>query len=458
MHVGVGLRREIGLSKPSAATSPRRLAFEVLQRVESKDAYANLLLDARLNRITLSRADRALATELVYGVLRWRGKLDWIAGPRLDRPGERLDPVVRTLLRLGIYQLTCLSRVPAFAAIDETVNLAHAMAPRAAGFVNALLRAVQRAGALPEPDPINDPVAYWTGPGSHPGWFATRWLDRLGVADAGALMAANNQVPSVSVAVNDIRGDRQAALSRLQSAGRVVTASRYFPEMLRLDGGSPADLPGFVEGLFVPMDEGAPLAVHAMDLAPGLRVLDACAGGGGKTALIAAALAGQGEIVACDQSARAVRRLTEACGRLGLATVTPTLYDARDAGSAFPDRFDRVLIDAPCSGLGTVRRRPEIKWRRRPEDLPRLAALQCTLLQGVAGALKPGGLLVYSTCSLEPEETDAVIAAFLATRADFTMETPPAALEAIADGQVLRAWPHRHGTDGFYAVRLRRIR
>jgi len=447
------------LAAPTVPTSARRLAFDVLQRVETTDAYANLLLDARLNRRALARADRALATELVYGVLRWRAKLDWLLAPRLDRPADRLDPAVRLLLRLGIYQIACLTRIPPFAAVDETVALAHAVAPRAAGYVNAVLRAVLRVDPPAEPDPTGDPCGHWTGPGSHPAWLAARWIERLGPADAGALMTANNQIPPVSVAVNRLRGDPAGVRARLDAAGAGPVASRYFPEMLSLlTGGSPADLPGFADGLLVPMDEAGPLPVHALDLAPGQRVLDACAGGGGKTALIAASLGDTGEVLACDQSPRAVRRLTVACQRLGLARVTPTLYDAQDAGAGFPGGFDRVLLDAPCSGLGTVRRRPEIKWRRRPDDLPRLAAVQEALLRGVAGALKPGGLLVYSTCSLEPEETDLVIAAFLVGRPDFAVDLPPASLQSFANGAALRAWPHRHGTDGFYAVRLRRMR
>jgi 16S rRNA (cytosine967-C5)-methyltransferase len=264
-------------------------------------------------------------------------------------------------------------------------------------------------------------------------------------------------MPSVSVAVNRLKTDPEVARARIRKAGREPTTSRFFPEMLILEnGGNPADLPGFADGLLVPMDEGGALPVHALDLAPGQRVLDACAGGGGKTALIAGALGGTGEVVALDQSPRAIRRLSAASARLGLATVQPTIYDARGARTLFPGRFDRVLLDAPCSGLGTVRRRPEIKWRRRLVDLSRLALLQQALLAGVAGALAPGGLLVYSTCSLEPEETDSVMTAFLANHPEFTLEPPPDILQPFREGMVLRAWPHRHGTDGFFVARLRK--
>jgi 16S rRNA (cytosine967-C5)-methyltransferase len=207
------------------------------------------------------------------------------------------------------------------------------------------------------------------------------------------------------------------------------------------------------------MDEAAALPVLALDLAPGQHALDACAGGGGKTALMAASVGPTGQVLALDRSPRAIRRLTEATARLGLASVRATLYDACHAGDAWAGQFSRVLLDAPCSGLGTLRRRPEIKWRRRPEDVPRAAALQSALLAGVAEALSPGGLLVYSTCSLEPEETDKVIDEFLARHPAFALQAPGPDLQGFADPVrpgILRAWPHRHDTDGFFVARLRR--
>jgi 16S rRNA (cytosine967-C5)-methyltransferase len=207
------------------------------------------------------------------------------------------------------------------------------------------------------------------------------------------------------------------------------------------------------------MDEAGALPVLALDLAPGQCVLDACAGGGGKSALIAASVGPTGQVVALDRNPRAIHRLSEAAARLGLASVHAALYDACGAGGAWAGRFSRVLLDAPCSGLGTLRRRPEIKWRRRPEDVARAAERQTALLGGVAEAVSPGGLLVYSTCSLEPEETDEVVDAFLARGAAFALEAPGPDLQIFADPArpgILRAWPHRHDTDGFFVARLRR--
>jgi len=462
--VAPSLRRSVSPFLRRGGEDPRALALGILQRVEATDAYANLLLDARLGKSRLTGADRALATELVYGVLRWRGKLDWILAQVLDRPIAVLDRPVRQILRLGAYQLCCLTRIPDFAAVDQAVHLARrAGAGRSAGYVNAVLRSVARRRAWPAPDPSADPVGYWESVGSHPRWLVKRWAARLGPEDAGRLMEANNTVPPLTVLTNQVKakvGDVRCALAE---AAPAVVPARWVPGAFSMWGaGSPVDLPGFASGWLIPMDEAGALPVLALDALPGQRVLDACAGGGSKSALIAARVGADGEVVALDRSPRATRRLEAAIRRLGLATVRPHLADARAAGSRWPGQFPRILLDAPCTGLGTIRRRPEIRWRRLPEDLLRAATLQRELLEGTAGALAVDGLLVYSTCSVEPEETDEVVTAFLATHPEFRLDDPrPALLQAaeLVDSQgYLRAWPHRHGTDGFFVARLRRIR
>lgn len=443
---------------------PRAIALEILQRVEATDAYANLLLDARLGRSRLSGPDRALLTELVYGVLRWRGKLDWILAKVLDRPLDTLDAPVRHILRLGAYQLCCLTRVPDFAAVDEAVSLARRSGgARHASYVNAVLRAVVRSRGGPEPDPASDPLGYWETAGSHPRWLVERWIARFGSDEAGRLMTANNVIPPVTLVVNQLKAREADVRNALLEAVPGVADGRWVPGVFRLRGsGSVGDLPGFAEGWFIPMDEAGVFPVLALDVQPGDRVLDACAGGGGKSGLIAARIGSLGEVVALDSSPRAIRRLEAARARLGLATLKPHRGDARTAGEEWPGRFSRVLLDAPCTGLGTIRRRPEIKWRRRPEDLSRVATLQRELLAGVAGAVAIGGVLVYSTCSLEPEETDAVVADFLAGHPSFQVEDPGPALRKQGDlvnGEgSLRSWPHRHETDGFFVVRFRRRR
>jgi 16S rRNA (cytosine967-C5)-methyltransferase len=286
-------------------------------------------------------------------------------------------------------------------------------------------------------------------------------MARLGPGEAGQLLTANNTVPPVTVLVNTLKVRAEEARAALMQRVPLVVTGRWIPEALSVRGaGGLADLPGFAEGWLIPMDEAGGLPVLALELQPGQRVLDACAGGGSKSALIAARVGSEGEVLALDRNPRAMRRLEAAIRRLGLPTVRPRQADARSAGAAWPGQFPRVLVDAPCTGLGTIRRRPEIRWRRRPEDLARAATLQRELLEGVAGAVATDGLLVYSTCSLEPEETDEVVGSFLAAHPEFHPDDPGPALPPAADlvdgkGSV-RAWPHRHGTDGFFVARFRR--
>jgi len=462
--ISLSPRRRVSPSRRREGGDPRALALEILLRVEATDAYANLLLDARLGKSGLAGADRALVTELTYGVLRWRGKLDWILSQVSDRPVAALDRPVRQILRLGAYQLCCLTRIPDFAAVDQAVGLTRrAGAGRSAGYVNAVLRSVARRRDWPAPDPSADPLGYWETAGSHPRWLVERWAARLGPEDAGRLMEANNTPPPVTVLTNPLKAKIEDARRVLTEAVPDVVPGRWVPGAFSMRGaGSPSDLPGFASGWLIPMDEAGALPVLALDPLPGQRVLDACAGGGSKSALIAARVGSAGEVVALDQSPRAMRRLEGAIRRLGLAAVRPRLADARTAGTEWPGQFPRVLLDAPCTGLGTIRRRPEIRWRRQMQDVLRAATLQRELLEGVAGAVAADGLLVYSTCSLEPEETDDVVAAFLAAHPEFRPDDPRMALPQAADlvdGQgYLRTWPHRHGTDGFFVARLRRIR
>lgn len=459
------------MSLARASTAPidaRRLALEVLTRVEEQQAYAGLLLDAKLTRSHLSQQDRALATELSYGVLRWQGRLDYLLAVVTDRPWERVDPMLRRLLRLGAYQLLFLTRIPAYAAVNETVALTqHVMRSQlklgAKAFVNAILRRLlERHATIRFPDPSSDPVGALAARWSHPPWLVARWLTRLGAEEAEAFLRGNNDAPALSVVVNRLKSRPEEVKERLARIACSVTPGQFIPDAFHLtDGAEALRDPAFADGWYFPMDEAAALPVLLLDPQPGEVVLDACAGGGGKTALLSGQLAGTGRVIALDPSARAHRRLREARARLGLDRVSPIRADARQASRLFACSVDRALVDAPCSGLGTLRRHPERKWQQQESGLTTLARLQLELLHGVAPVLRPGGVLVYSTCSLEPEETDAVVETFLRDFPEFTVVhtsagLPAAVAELIDLKGALRTWPHRHGLDGFYAIRLRR--
>jgi 16S rRNA (cytosine967-C5)-methyltransferase len=445
----------------------RRLAFEVLTQVEERGAYASLLLDAKLNKARLSPEERALATELTYGVLRWQGRLDYLLGLVADRPWERVDPALRRLLRLGAYQLLFLTRVPPYAAVNETVALTRLARPSnpdaSKAFVNAVLRGLLRGQAtLRFPDPSADRIGALATRWSHPGWLAARWLARLGAEEAEALLKANNEPARLSVMVNRLRCQPEEVGRHLERIAGSVTPGRFVPGIFHLaDGAEALRDPAFDKGWYFPMDEAAALPALLLDPQPGETVLDACAGGGGKAAVLLGLLGGHGRLIALDRNSRAHRRLHEAGRRLGLDRLMAVQADARQAERLFTRPVDRVLVDAPCSGLGTLRRHPELKWRQEEAGLATLARLQAELIRGVAPLVAAGGTLVYSTCSLEPEETDLVVEAFLRDAPDFARDDPRASLPAAAaelvdDAGTVRTWPHRHGIDGFYAIRLRR--
>ncbi|MFQ5847815.1 MAG: 16S rRNA (cytosine(967)-C(5))-methyltransferase RsmB [Candidatus Methylomirabilales bacterium] len=454
----MGTTPKRGVPSSRLGNNPRQLALEILVRVERDRAYANVLLDARLRRQRLNPRDRALATELCYGVLRHRGTIDFLLSRVVDRPLEAVDLDVRNLLRLGAYQLFYLTRIPAYAAVHETVRVAR----RGAGsFVNAILRALARRGPLREEELPEDPVHEMAVRFSHPPWLVERWRKQLG-DEALQLMQANNRVPPVGIGWNVLRGSVAGLEEALMRAGAAWETSPWVPNMFRVrEAGTLLTGSARDRGAFWVMDEAAAVVVRLLDPRPGERVLDACAGGGGKAALAAMLMENRGEVVALDVSPRALRRLQDGRRRLGATITSPVRGDARVAAGQFAGWADRVLVDAPCTGLGTVRRRPEIRWHRGSADISRLAELQGAILDGAADCLRPGGVLVYAVCSREPEEGEEIVARFLARHPAFCREDSLPDFFRGGRGALLTegcvaTWPHRHDTDGYFAARLRR--
>jgi 16S rRNA (cytosine967-C5)-methyltransferase len=463
-----GRGRPAGATARRAAAAPTRarlLALRVLLRVERAGAYADLALRAALGRAALAPADRALATELVYGTLRWRGRLDFLLSFVLDRDFGKLEPRIATILRLGAYQLARTERIPASSAVDQSVRLARAVgAERAAGFVNAVLRRLAgQVAEIPLPRLEDDPLGHLTHALSLPSWLAERWLALHGPAEAAELAGALAEVPPLVVRANPQRTTRGALLAELRTRRPGAEPTRFAPLGVRLGhGGDPGSEPAFLAGRFTVQDEGSQLVVELLDPQPGERVLDACAAPGTKATAIAERVGPEGRVLALDRSARRLRLVPRDARRLGLANLAVAAADATRALGAWapPASFDRVLVDAPCSGLGALRRNPDARWRLRPEDPARLAAIQAAILGRAASALRPGGTLVYSTCTLLPEENELVVEAFLAQSPEFRA-TPPSELPAcvrplLSPDGFMRALPHRHDTDGFFAARLER--
>ena len=460
-RAGRGAPSEWGTERRSPPPHPspaRAVAAHALERVEASADFADVALEGALATRHLSPRDVALATELVYGTLRWQRYLDWILGPHSRRRLESLDARVRVLLRMAAYQVAFLERVPSFAAVNDAV----ALAPRTPGvkaFVNAVLRAFARRGARErEPRPPRDPLDALATRCSFPTWIAERWVARFGREEADALMRAMNERPPVTLRANVLRVSREALAARLAAEeGLAWRLAGWAPEGLVVGpGGAPGSWGAFADGSFVVQDEASMLVGRLLEPRPGETIADACAAPGTKTTHLAELMQDRGRVLAFDREPGRLERVREAVARLGLRSVEPLEGAVEAQVPRFRAACDGVLVDAPCSNLGVLRRNPDVKWRRRAADLPLNAARQARILEAAAALVKPGGRLVYATCSLEPEENDDLAHGFLAAHPEFRPDPPrefPLPLDA--DG-TLRCLPHRHGTDGFTAVRFRR--
>lgn len=428
--------------------------------------------------------DRALAADIATGVQRWRAALDHLIVEFSKRAIDRLDPEIVEILRLSAYQLLHLTRVPASAVVDDAVDLAKRAGKRsAAGFVNAVLRTIsRRRESLPLPKRPADPgdragaLDYFSITLSHPRWLAARWYDRLGLDAAEAWMQFNNSPGSVTLRANRLRLTREALADRLAAAEIQAHPTPYAPDGLIVDEGYPlrpssaSRRPELVEGRgtgqdegwFVVQDEASQLVTLLAGDQPLPRVLDTCASPGGKTTAMAALMDGRGLLVACDLRDRRVELLRKTVAATGAANVRIVQADLLEP-LPFRSPFDCVLVDAPCSGLGTLRRDPDIRWRRRESELPSLAAAELTMLQHAADMVAPGGRLIYATCSSEPEENEGVADAFLITTSGFTTLHAGHATTRLADVLVdarghLRTQPDLHGLEAFFGAVFERRR
>jgi len=406
--------------------------------------------------------DERLAAEIAHGAVRTLAHLDRAIAHATGKPVASVDPAVLPLLRVGAYQLLYLPSVPRYAAVSETVAVARRRTPKAAGFVNWTLRRITPDGAAPPPRAgYPDEVSWLAAVHSFPPWIVGRWVARLGAEETGRLLSALNEHPPAHLRVNRLRATVAEAASGLAAAGMATEPGRHAPFALRLAGpGSVSASAPFAAGLVYLQDESSQLAAEVLRPRPGERVLDACAGLGGKATQLAEISGGRSRILALDRDAARLRRLAENAGRLGDPGIEARAADLLERGALAGERFDAVLLDAPCSGLGTLARHPELRWTKRPGDPARLAAVQRSLLDRAATFLGPGGRLVYSTCSTEPEEGEEVVGAFLGEHPAFAAEAPAEGAlidaPALASEGFLRSWPHRHGMGGAFVALLRR--
>ena len=431
----------------------RSVALDALTACEKQGAWSDGYLKKAIKAAELDGRDAALATRLCFGVLQNRMLLDFHLSRLCATRLEKLEAPVRNALRLGAYQLLCLDRVPDHAAVSEAVSLARRRAknPRAAGLVNGVLRSLARQrDALPSPPDLA--TRY-----SHPQWLVDEFTRRLGGEEAEALLAADNGEPPTCAQVNTLKTTAEALATALQGRGAEVQPHPRLPDCLLLrHTGSLEGLEEFQQGHFYIQDAAARLAVLAAGPRPGWKVLDACAAPGGKSFAAAVAMGDRGEVVSCDIHPHKEKLIRAGAARLGLTCIRTEVLDGKAYKEEFLNSFDLVIADVPCSGLGIIRKKPDIRYKD-PGPLENLPRVQRAILDNTARYVKPGGVLLYATCTLLERENEDVVRGFLDRHADFTLEEfqVPGPF-AGTDMGMLTCWPHRHGTDGFFFAKLRR--
>jgi 16S rRNA (cytosine967-C5)-methyltransferase len=451
-------------SAEKARLSVRARGAEILAQVDTQKAYADILLDRALKNGALEERDRALLTEIVYGTLRWRGKIDAELAKYLYRALSGTDARVRNLLRLTCYQLFFLDRVPDYAAVSEAVEIAKLYGgEKTARFVNGVLRNLLRSKPHSPIRSGNQSNSSLADEYSHPEWLVKMWTAEFGLESAITLMRANNEKPPLVVRANSLKCTREQLLELLIKAGVTAKPTRQSPQGISLQWSRAVEnVPGFVEGLFQVQGESSQLIAALLSALPGERILDACAAPGGKATHIAETMKDRGEIIAIDKSAAGIGKLRENLTRLGINSVRPYRADvSHQIDDELGGPYDRILVDAPCSGFGTLRSHPEIKWHRDTGDVRRLRALQSKILDCVAPHLRLGGILVYATCTLTAEENERNVESFLARHPGFELENAagylPNQAQQMTKKNYFEALPNRDNTDGFFAARMKRI-
>ena len=448
--------------------SPREIALQVLTTLDNRHKTPDAVLDAVYSQYPyLIKRDKSLLFTLIYGVLRHKGRLDWIISQYSKTKLEKIDPKVLHVLRLGLFQMLFLDRIPVSAAVNTSVEMVKRFqAPYVARYVNGVLRNVARTHhQLKFPSVDDHPVEALSITKSFPQWMIKRWIKRFGLTETQSLLDYLNTISPITVRTNTLKTTRQDLFDILSKEVASIRLTRYAEDGISFERPDAPlfELDSFKKGWFQVQDEAAQLVTVLLDPQPGETIMDACAGLGGKTGHIAQQMKNTGKIFAIDNAAEKLVQLCQEMKRLGISAVTTEGLDLASKIDAdrFP-LFDRILVDAPCSGLGVLRRNPDAKWKRHPSQFKRLNDIQGRMLANVASLLKPGGVLVYAVCSLEPEENEAVVEPFL-DRHPFTVENtagPGSAMikPMMSKNGFFKTIPHQHHMDGFFAAKLTRIK
>ncbi len=446
-----------------AKKNVREVSLDLLVAIEKNQSYSNLLLNHAINAQQLPQKDIGLLTELVYGTLQRKMALDFYLQPFLKN-SKRIENWVLQLLRLTLYQMVYLDKIPARAAIHEAVEIAKKRGHKGiAGLVNGVLRTIQREG-LPSFATVTDSVERLAIETSHPEWLVKRWVKAFGYEKTKQMCEVNLTAPLQTARVNSTKVSRDECVRILEEEGFQIEKSPIIPEAIRSLKGNLAASQAFRDGLLTIQDESSMLVAYALGVREDESILDACAAPGGKSTHIAEKLNGSGEVTSIDLHEHKVKLIHENAGRLGLNNIQPLVLDSRKLGEHFiEESFDRVLLDAPCSGLGVMRRKPDIKYRKKEQDIEKLSRVQQDLLHAVSPLVKKDGLLVYSTCTVDKQENEMTIQSFLEHHQEFVMDDSlkkrmPEAIKPLLTGFDLQILPQDFGSDGFYIAALRKMK
>ena len=443
--------------------TPRAICLDILNRVEEADRHPDRLLTDSFKRYRyLTSLDRSFLTELTYGVIRWRGRLDWVIHHFSKIPFEKIELETLNILRLGLYQILFLSRTPSSAAVNESVELAkHIRGKGGAGFVNAVLRsAIRQKDEIPNPDVTADPTLHISVVHSHPLWLVQRWVSEMGTEETLKICMFNNQISPLTLRTNTLKINRQDLIGKLREKGLKPFPTVFSEDGIVLQDSPPtSELPLLKEGFYIIQDEASQLVSLVLDPKPGERILDACAAPGGKTTHMAQKMGNLGEIYALDLSKAKLDLVEGMSQRLGIKIVNTIKGDAAGTLPILEGlKFDRILADVPCSGFGTLRRNPDLKWRRGKGDIKRLSELQFSILRNLGDYVKEGGVLIYSTCTVFREENEDVVEKFLGDNPEFQFdsidEILPEKCRPFIRNRCFKTFPPVDKMDGFFVARL----
>ncbi|WP_391560186.1 16S rRNA (cytosine(967)-C(5))-methyltransferase RsmB [Robertmurraya sp.] len=439
----------------------RESVVSILEQIEKNQSYSNLLLNNVIKKNQIATKDIGLLTELTYGTLQRKMTLDYFLEPFIKNP-KKLENWVKQLLRMTLYQMLYLDKIPDRAAIHEAVEIAKKRGHKGiSGMVNGVLRSLQREG-IRDMDEIKDEVERLSIETSHPTWLVRRWIEQFGYNKAKEMCEINLTAPMQTARINTNKITREACIKRLSEEGFQVEESVVVPEAIKCLKGNLAHSESFREGLITIQDESSMLVAYALGIEQNETILDACAAPGGKSTHIAEKLEDTGQVISLDLHEHKVKLINENAVRLGLTNIETKAMDSRKVQEEFEgSAFDRILLDAPCSGLGVMRRKPDMKYTKKEEDLNRLQSIQLQLLDSVTPLLKPGGTLVYSTCTIDRSENEEVVTAFLQKHTDFegdlsVIERMPKAIQPLMTDFQLQIFPQDFGSDGFYIASLRK--